>query len=192
MSEEVAPTLVDKSVFIRLSVAEALQARLIMWAADLVFDGQADRERAFRTHPANTLPYRALRALEEKAIVHIVEALDLPYTDDLRLHRVVLAHPSKVKFQRPEVQAFFEENRPWTDRPQRIWDLQKSINRVLTEAGQPVHLESIVITMDMVAMLQTILRVVSSEDHSPPDVAMLGSWLEKAKQHYVRRLEGVE
>jgi hypothetical protein len=69
--------LAVQALFVSGSIASAIRATIVLRAADDFFYTYAEEEqpRVFRTNPANTVPYAALRALEESTVVHIVETL---------------------------------------------------------------------------------------------------------------------
>ena len=182
-------------------VREAITARLVLLAAGAIFSREPDKERVFRTNPANTLPYSALAALEHEAVVQIAEILhdehELHPTSakirrkaELALHRNALSHPLTVEWRTTSGQEFFDQQRVWKDfRPGLVWDMQKSVNEELRARGQPTHNEDIPITMGMVLMLQIILELSIIEGKAPPDRASLFAWLTRAKEKYVQLLD---
>ena len=194
--------LADLALFIALDVRHAIQARLIMWAADAFFEKQPEQRTRFRTNPANTLPYIALAALERQSVVHISETLKdehgaFPTTatirrqEDLDLHRDAVSHPATVKWRRKDRQAFFDAQREWKDfRPALIWDLQKSINEELRANGQRTHNEEINVTMAMADMLRSVLALAANDGYAPPETPGLLEWLGKAKERYFAELVG--
>ena len=60
------------SLFISMDVQHAMWAAIVKVAASSMF---YDHQDWFSTNPANTLPYSALRSLEDRAVVHIAEVL---------------------------------------------------------------------------------------------------------------------
>jgi hypothetical protein len=180
---------------------DAIQSRFVIWAVDNFFYGQPDPERAFRTNPANTMPYQALVALEERAVVCIAEWLrdehDLhPVTVNIRgrpeleRHRDALSHPATLQWRRPDRQAFHNENRVWLDlRPAIIWDLQRSINEALQARGQRTYNDDIPITHEMSEMLHLILQLSVNEGFQPHDPGTLLPFLTQAKERYLQTLE---
>jgi hypothetical protein len=189
------------ALFISVAVLHAIQARLVVWAADLFFERQVEKETVFRTNPANTLPYMALLALERESVVHIAEVLRdehklYPTTAtirgkaDLERHRDALSHPLTVRWRRQDRQEFADTQRVWRDfRPGIIWDMQKSINEELRARGQATRNDDIAVTVEMASMLELILKFAVNAGYGPHDPVALLEWLGRAKEKYVRLLD---
>src|SRR5579859_7805588 len=62
------------AIFLAGPVATAMQAAVVTTAADMVF-ARDPEHKVFTMNTANTLPYRALKALEDRSIVEIAETL---------------------------------------------------------------------------------------------------------------------
>jgi hypothetical protein len=160
------------NLFISTSVRHVVEATLVIMASDHLFRRAQD---LFAYNPANTLPYIALRALEEQSIVHIAEALkdehklhpvaaDIRRKEDLFLHRDGVSHPLTVKWRKADRQAFFDSKRVHYDlRAALVWDMQRSINDVLRSGGRKVRNGDIVVTTHMALMVETILRLSLTE-----------------------------
>ncbi len=65
-------TLKFLATVLHMDVVGLLQSSLVRINADAFFHYNRD---AFFTNPANTILYRALRALEERVVVHVAEVL---------------------------------------------------------------------------------------------------------------------
>jgi len=158
----------DIAMFISMDVRLALQAAIVMGVVDLLFLESRDW---FWTNPANTLPYSALRALEERSVVHISEVLhdehkirpvaaDIRQKIELASHRDALSHPVTIRWRRPAMQQFHDQHRKWRDyRPILIWDMQLSINEHLRALGRKPRIEGVPVTPGMAVMLSSILRL---------------------------------
>lgn len=132
-------------VLVSMPLIRAVQAGLLTGIMDQAF---AKDKSLFRIHPANGLTYQGLRALEDRAIVHTVELLkhdmgQLDEADDfvhrarLAQHRVLLSHPYRTKFNRPEVQRFYDEDGRFLDnRLGLIWGFAKELEARLVTKGK--------------------------------------------------------
>jgi hypothetical protein len=171
-------------------------------AANAVFAGKgAERMEWFRTNPANTLPYRALAALERDCVVHIAEVLHDEHNlhpttatirgkDELKLHRDALSHPVTVKWRRKDGQEFFEQHRVWNDlRPAIVWDLQKSINEALLARGQNVHVDDVPVTTEMAATLHLILTSAMNPGMPLPETSEMMQYLQAQRDKYLAILD---
>jgi|SRR5215217_1981398 len=155
-----------------MEVLFAMQSALVIGAADLLFH---DKQESFLTNPANTLFYTALRALEERSVVHIAEVLkdqnkmlrlpgEVRRKSDLFNHRDALSHPTVIKWRNAEMQRFYDERRHSSDfRPVLLWDMQRSINEQMCAFGLKPRVETIDVTPDMAIALSGILRLSLAE-----------------------------
>jgi hypothetical protein len=191
------------SLFISTHVQDALRAHLVTLAAGAFFHQKPkeEREKLFVTHPANTLPYSALKALEERAIVTVAETLNDEHNlypvnttirnkEELFLHRNAVSHPMTVDWRSEEMHAFKEAKRDWKDnRPALLWDLHRSINEELRAQGQKPRIETVTVTKDMGVMLHTILSLSCSPAFPlyPADGYLL--YLQVEAPRYVEGLE---
>jgi hypothetical protein len=160
------------NLFIATSVRHVVEATVVVIAADSLFKHTPD---LFARNPANTLPYIALKALEEQSVVHIAEVLKdehqlhpvaahIRHKDDLFLHRDGVSHPMTVKWRRADRQAFFDDKRVRHDlRAALVWDMQRSINDAILVAGRKTRNTTITVTAQMAAMVETIVRLSVTE-----------------------------
>jgi hypothetical protein len=135
------------ATFLYSPVMNAVTASIMTSAADGFF-GKDPEHKLFTQNPANTLPYLALNALEDRSIVEISEVLhddhdmipegvSLRRARDLRNHRDVLSHTNKIEFGRAGLQEFFEAKKQWTDlRAAIVWDMWCSLDEHLSRLGQ--------------------------------------------------------
>lgn len=193
--------LADLALFIAQPVADAVRSQLVMWGAEEWFDGQPEAKARFRTHPTNTLAYRALGALERSSFVHVAETLkdehkifatDAPIRGrvELALHRDAISHPATICWRRDDRQAFADADRTWTDiRAGILWDVQKSVNEALRKEGQRGHNETIHVTLEMATVLHSILQLACGDGYAPPSAADLLGWLQGREPHYFALLD---
>jgi hypothetical protein len=165
---EGAKNIETLALFIRMDVVEAVRASLVRAAADLLFYSQ---QNDFQNNPANTMTYRGLVAIEERATIHISEVLknenniftlsrELRRILDLKFHRHALSHPVTIKWRDAEMQRFFDAKRKYRDhRVAIIWDLQRSVNEEMKRHNLTPSLETIPVHPEMGMMLGTILRL---------------------------------
>lgn len=189
------------SLFISPHVRSAMEAALITTAADAFFHQHPDRvQDRFRTNPANTLPYSALAALEERSIVAVAETLNdghdlYPVTatirrkEDIFLHRNALSHPATVKWRKKMI-PFIEAKRDAYDlRPALLWDLHRSINDELRASGEKPTFEALVGTTEMGIMLRSILDLARGPGLELWPVDAYTMYLADAAPKYVAGLE---
>ena len=169
---------VEASSFIAMSFDNAMQAALITTAADFHF--YHDKTK-FRLNPGNTLPYIALKSLEERTVVHIVEMLrnlKIQSSDKtwprklsaLTSHRDAVSHPYLFEWRRPEMRAFHAANRQHLDvRGALLWDLNLSINEQLVSEGHLPKNVEIRATVPAALMLSAILRISLDPSHAAPN-----------------------
>jgi hypothetical protein len=167
-SKDESKNLEVVNLLIATSVRHVVESTLVVMASDHLFRRAPD---LFQYNPANTLPYIALRALEEQSVVHIAEALkdehrflpvaaDIRHKEDLFLHRDGVSHPMTVKWRKADRQAFFDSKRVRYDlRAALVWDMQRSINDALRSDDRKTRNEDIVVTTHMAIMVETILRL---------------------------------
>jgi hypothetical protein len=188
--------------FIHIDVVTAIQSALVRTVASGFFHKNKD---AFAWNPANTLLYQSLRALEERAVVHISETLkdperifefptDLRGRIDLELHRTALSHPGTVRWRKAGMQEFFDADRHWRDnRAAIVWDLQRSINEELAKVGAEPKLTSVAVTPEMAVLVSAILRCsvrAESRETIPPE-KMLLDWLNEKQGEWIKILETI-
>ena len=161
------------ATLITMDVTNALQSAVVRAAADLTFH---DKREWFFTNPENTFLYRAVRALEDRSIVHIGELLndkskllnlsiDIRRKVDLVLHRDALSHPGKISWGGPGRQDFHDKRRVWLDlRSALVWDMQRSVNEALATHGLEPTVTSIDVTWGMALALSGILRLSVTAD----------------------------
>ena len=154
-------------VMISMPLIQAVQAGLLTGIMDQAF---AKDPSIFRTNPANGLTYQGLRALEDRAIVHTVELLKhdmatLDETDDfvhrarLAQHRVLLSHPYRIRFNRPEVQQFYDENGRFLDnRLGLIWGFATELGARLKAKDQPCMCMNVGVTQEMCELYGVLLK----------------------------------
>jgi hypothetical protein len=184
--------------FIDVDVRQALQSAVVTWGA---FERFARCRDLFWTHPANTLPFAALRAQEHMAVIRIGEALhdkeqffanaaQIASRQALINHRDALSHPFFVKSWYPHIRTFIEENRQHKDlRPALIWDMQRAINAELGAAGYEARNTVIEVTEPMSLMSSLILRLsVKEPEKAPPPEADM-RWLRTFRDEFVEFME---
>ena len=179
-------------------VHDVLQTGIVMLAANHFLYQDPEHHR-FERNPANTLPYRALRALQDSAIVHIAETLKTEKSaisprvrrqDELRNHRDAVSHPTEISWRRKEMQPFSDEGRTWLDhRPALVWDMHRSINELLRDVGEEPRLETITPTKSMAMMLSSILALSFKANCPIPDEQVLLEHLSRSAPDYIRQLE---
>jgi hypothetical protein len=139
----------------------------------------------------------AMRALEERSIVHMAEALKhkklfpegttIRKKMDLVMHRHSLSHPLTIKWEK--LQKFFDQKRDWRDlRPALVWDMQRSLNDQFRRYGLTVENEDICVTTAMVMCLELILRLSMKNASSVPSVTQLRQRLQTFKDAYLALL----
>lgn len=189
------------ATLLAMDVVQVLRSSLVRAAADAVFE--ANQPDLFHTNPANTLTYVALRALEDRAIVHVSETLknenrvfNLPTSLrgklDLTFHRHALSHPTTIRWRMPGMQPFYDAKRHWKDnRAAIVWDLQRSINDELVKLGLQLRVTTIEVTGEMAALLATILRSSMRPESIPraPSEEMLLKDLAAKRDEWIQILE---
>lgn len=184
------------AMFAELPIINALSAGFVTWAAEAFF--YQDQQR-FRTHVANTLPFRALRALEERSVVELAEVvrdeqrrLPVPIRgrDALLRHRDLISHPMTVRWRKPDRQQAADDGHRWSPiRAGLVWDVLKSINEALRARGEEVRVSDVPITHEMAVLLLTILKLAgTADDHLPPE-QLLVPFLVRERAGFIRVLE---
>lgn len=156
------------ALFISGAVRTVLLSELTMRAADLCFVNEKD---VFTTNPANTVPYRALHGAKDAAIVQIAGALNdenrifsilekIRQKGALILHRDAIGHPNMVSWHKPVNQQFIDDDRQWRDvKAALVWDMQRSVNELLTKVGGKIYIDEFAPGYENVAMLHLILNL---------------------------------
>ena len=156
------------ALFAATNVRATIQSSMVTQWASRTFD--RNRE-LFAMNPANTLVYSALKALEERSIVHIAELLAAesglfgPITrhvrsrEQIHRHRLALSHTFTIKWRKPEMQAFYDDDRHILDFASAfVWDFQHSVNtRIRALGGEPKYV-TVDVSFDMACALQEIFR----------------------------------
>jgi hypothetical protein len=148
------------SLGIATDVRHTLQASLVMGASRMVFHGN---KRWFKHHPANTLHFTALRALEERSVVAISEDIEvtaksMPVPKEiveewaaLVPHRHALSHPSNVTWRKQFMRDFTARAGHYREhRGALIWRAQQAMNARLSAAGLRTYNSELVVTHAMV------------------------------------------
>lgn len=167
----------EASLFIAIDLDMAMQCALVTTAADFLF---AHKPASFQTNPANTLSYAALKSLEDRSIVHVVELLRSPimkdgisglrHLDALTLHRDAVSHPYVVEWRRREMQEFHDAKRKYLDvRAALLWDLNASIDEQLVAEGSSPRNDVLRPTAESAMLLSTILRLSMLPEAGPPN-----------------------
>jgi len=149
----------------------------------------------FWTNPANTWPYQALQALEDRSIVKIVELLRNPLfqgkiatlrrMEDLVSHRTAVSHPFEMQWKKPGMQEFHDTNRRHLDvRAALLWDLNASINEQLAEEGAPPGNTDLGDETTRAMMLTLILRQSMVAGAAPDEVTAVGM-LERFRPRFI-------
>jgi hypothetical protein len=203
VSKDPVENLDTLALFIASDVRQALTASFVTFIANAWFHQFPREEQAkrFRTHPANNIVYAGMKALEERAIVRVYEALKdehqlHPITatvrrkGDLRLHRLALSHPMTVRWTDKKMQAFAEAGRDGYDwRPALVWDLQRSINEELRQHGRKVHNEAVPVTYDMAVSLHAILNLSRLPTYEIPTPELLFAYMQAEVSKYQAAME---
>ena len=157
------------AITLDVAVNTAVHANLVMWGARDIF-AKDPEHKVFALNPVNTLAYRALHALEDRSIVEIAEALKDEHRQippamklrgkaDLVNHRNAVSHTWTITWRRPEMQAFYDAHRQWTDlRLAIVWDMWRSFNEGLIALGESPKNMAISASPIHATMLHTILR----------------------------------
>jgi hypothetical protein len=158
--------------------------------------------KLFVTHPANTLAFQGIRALEETAVVHLAELLidehnvhpvarTIRGRDLLKIHRDIISHPWTVKWRGRDRQQFADDKgKRWSPyRAGLVWDVLKDINEKLSAGGREVRIPELPVDYEMALQINFILtRSVRPEVKVHPTEAILG-WLQAQRPKFVRKLE---
>lgn len=142
-------------VILWLHTKNALTALATKHLLNWQFYGRPEEERiqVYKTNVANSYLYQANEAVIERSIVGIVEhvrsenqtkLLPIPKGDleELRKHRVVVSHPSNVKFKDPVVQKFYDDKSQYRDpTAKRIWRIRQALLEELTKLGSKRSLQ---------------------------------------------------
>jgi hypothetical protein len=162
-------------VVISIPLIQAVQAGLLTGIMDQAF---AKDQSLFRMNPANGITYQGLRALEDRAIVHVVELLkndlgkldpadDFVHRARLTHHRILLSHPYKTKFKLPEVQRFYDDHGRFLDnRLGLIWGLANELQTRLAAKGKPCMCTNIGVTQEMCDVYALLLNHSLKPDHA--------------------------
>lgn len=163
-----ADQLNDIELYIAIDVWWAFQGAVVMGVAMQMFHRA---QQIFWTNPANTLAFSALRALEDRCVVHIADAIKddnnlypaaklLARRQDLINHRDAVSHPYLVTWGRPAMRAFAAAHTQWLDnRMLLIWEMRADLYRRLgANARRKPEIPNVGI--QMVSLLRAV--VVSS------------------------------
>jgi DNA-binding PadR family transcriptional regulator len=191
------------ALFIANDVRDVVTASFVTFLADVwIAQFSTDEQRRrFRTHPANSIIYQGLKALEERGIVRVHERLKDEHgllriaatvrrKGDVRLHRLALSHPATIDWQDRKMQVFAEAGREGYDwRPALVWDLQRSINEELRKHGRQPHIETVPVSYDMAVGLHAILNLSRHPSYEIPSVNDLFVYMDREVLKYQAALE---
>lgn len=189
-------SLATFALFMSMDVISAVQAAIVTQAAALYFHQHRD---LFACNPANTFPYVATAALEERSVVRVAEHLKnehklLPTSVEVRRkaqlinHRDALSHTLVLRWRRPAMQEFFDADRHWTDRRAAlVWDMWRSVNESLRELHQAPRDETVPVGWHHAATLHAILRLSMKPEHwsAIPDENALTGVLQKFRDDFL-------
>jgi len=111
---------------------------------------EEERKKTYKTNIANTFPYQANDALIDTSIMKVVEQFksedkiskipfEIPDMEELRKHRIVISHPSNIKFSDPDVQKFYDADLHYKDsKAIRLWRVRDVIIKKIEEIGGTV------------------------------------------------------
>jgi len=140
-----ADQLNDIAMFISTDFMFAFQGAVVMGVAMQTFHRA---QQIFATNPANVLAFVALRALEDRSIVNIADALKddnnlypaaraLACRQDLINHRDAVSHPYLLKWGRAAMRTFAAAHRQWLDhRMLLVWEMRADLYRRLGEKAR--------------------------------------------------------
>jgi hypothetical protein len=199
MSAEKAPREFELAVsLLGLHVTDVVGSSMVTMAS-LSYFAMDLEHKLFWSNPANMLQYRALKALEDRAIVEIGEMLNNEHKmipdgisirrkELLRNHRDVLSHPVKITWHRSGLQAFYDSHKEWTDvRAAIVWDMWHSLNEAFTDLGGQVGDYSIPVGGAHVTMLHGILRHAMKPEQlaALPSEDVLAGHLQKFRKDFL-------
>jgi hypothetical protein len=187
------------SLALRMPLWDAVRASLVKTSCDLLF---VNRKEAFSTNPANTFTYTSLRAVEDASVVDVYETLrnengvyslpdGLKTTLDLKHHRHAISHPSSIRWDTPEMQAFADSHRKWTDvKVALLWDVHVALSDARVAASLPA-LETPPATWEMATMALTIMRYAMKPEAVSADLteAVVLEGLQKLRGRWLSYLE---
>jgi len=183
-------------------VQNALRAGLVTYLALKIFYDERYRHM-FRSHPGNFVTFSALKALEENCIVYCCELAQRSYPDmtgevpfrraaELLAHRTAISHPGRWKWSKEWMQKFHDAKRHEYDlRAAVLWDFQRSLNELAVAEGSPTHNEDILVTGELTALLDLILRcsMTIEAGQALPALTAFHEQLPIARTQYIRLLE---
>jgi hypothetical protein len=186
------------ALFASLPITNALESAFVIFSADAYFDKYGTAW--FRMHPANTLPYTGLRALEGESVVRLAETLrdehgihpldvEIRGKQALLLHRDMASHPLTVQWRRPDRQQFADDGHRWSPfRAGLIWDVRCSLNEALQAQGSE-QLADLPIHFGMAATLSTIFTLSMPSNVPVPTAESLLIYLQSQRDRLIQVLE---
>lgn len=183
-----------------IHVRHAVQAAIVTTAARAQFH---ENRAWFRTHPANTFTYAAMRALEEQSIVSISEQVaeyehvwgafpSLRRKRALKKHRHAISHPAKFAWGEAYMREFHADGRADVEmRTALVWDLQKSIDERLVELGGKAQLGGVDVLIGMASASRQIQRSSLKPEHlhGQPDEGAYLAPLQRYRDSFIEFLE---
>ncbi len=157
-------------------------------------------EAMFRVPPVDTFLAHAMLALQEHSMIHVSEAIreerleqgiGLAAPAELDLHRDAATHPKTSRWRAPGRQAFYDEARRFFDnRAAILWEIQRRINALLEDAGEPPY--TIEVTREVATTLREILVATThaASHRRLPTVAQLQKSMAEMLPLYLKALEG--
>lgn len=131
-------------------VTTAIQSYMLIDYLDWQFYGREkdEMEKCFRTNPANTYVYLAIKAKADADLVSLIESIrteeksfgNLPAEIvnkwDLVNHRDYISHPSTFKWNNSSMAEFAEQKLHYKqNKPKLIWEAKKSLENAINEQG---------------------------------------------------------
>lgn len=191
-------SLSDVAMFARVPIRSALRSTFVMFAAQAFFSSAGDRQSLiFRTHPANTLLFEGLRAIEDKALIDLAGLLQKPPVDaeirgreKLGLHRDMICHPALPLWGRKSRQDFADAGHQYSHvRTGLIWDIRKSINAALSASGRTDLLDGVGVDWEMAVVLHQILQLSVAQGVTVHAVEELLKYLQVQAEKFGRALD---
>lgn len=140
-----------------------------------------ERKKAYKTNVANTFLYQANDALIDTSIVKVVEQFksedkiskipfEIPDMEELRKHRIVISHPSNIKFSDPDVQKFYDADLHYKDsKAVRLWRVRDVIIKKIEEKGGTVKFPNeITVQLGTLELIHGAIASSAADGQMPP------------------------
>lgn len=145
---------------------------------------EEERKKSYKTNVANTVLYQANNALIDSSIVKVVEQFksedkiskipfEIPDMEELRKHRIVISHPSTIKFSDSNVQKFYDADLHYKDpKAIRFWRVRDTIIKKIEEKGGTVKFPNkITVQLGTLELIHGVMASSAADGYMPPPLS---------------------